>query len=179
MTTNNHYFLKKRDSRSKKLFPVILFIIIYLSCTIFLSYKFCTEYFRYDTYINGMGCSFLTSDEALKRINSDIGKTTITYLFDDKTEQTTYSTYGIKLKNTDELDQWLKEQYKHPKSLNYTLSNLYVNEKKLKEHLLTFPNFKEISNNNILFKKEYEYVLTSLKSGCTTIDFRETTNTMS
>lgn len=184
--------------------PIVIFvctIIIILLAVFFGIYT--TKAFKYETYINGVNCSFLNLNGAVKKLEDKINNSKITLKFMEGKEYTCLGTYfDIKLDNKKEIEKLLFEQKEgsSSESKKYDVPNLYsVNEKKVKNYLKSLSIFKsemkkpknaylELDKNNRMVVKQEEYgnelkledtcnfMISELKQGKTTIDFKTITN---
>lgn len=184
--------------------PIVIFIctIIILLLTIFFGI-YTTKAFRYETYINGVNCSFLNMNGTVKKLEDKINDSKITLLFTENKEYTCLGSYfEIKLENYKEIEKILFEQQEENaiSSKNYNIPDLYsVDENKVKNYLSSLSIFKsemkkpkdaylELDENNRLvvkpeeygnelkFEDAYEFMISELQQGKTTIDFRTITN---
>ena len=176
----------------------IVLILIIASIMVILVKKT----FRYETYINGIDCSFMSVETASRKLEREMRDAGITLLFaDDKQYSCLATFFEVELNNEDTLKEILNKQIlKSEDSQEYNQVELYsVNEDKVKEYLSSLSVFRESnirkpqnatlefnSNNLLQIKPEVngneinldeacDFMVEALKKGETTIDFREIT----
>lgn len=194
--------LRRQRRRRRKILIISSILIILIGLGVFFFYQYQSQHFRKGTIINTVDCSNLTVDDAFQKINEYISSQKITYLFIDGTVIEPSSSYSIALESKTELSEILEQQNQGEKRQVYSLTNVSLDENKLKEHLLSIEyldeaNMKqpqnaylefgddnlfhivpEVLGNVIDFKAAYQLAIDTLKSGNTTIDFRSITKTL-
>lgn len=193
---------RRKRIRQRRFFTFLVILLIAILSTTIFFLKYQSEHFRKNTVINTVDCSNLTVEEAYQKINEYLANQTITYLFVDDTFSNQGALYSIQLDDTDELQEILKKQNEGEENRNFTLTNISINDLKVKEHLLTFPGLNEANmkkpenaylalgddhlfhivpetlGNEIDFEEAYQLTIDTLKAGNTTIDFRDITHTL-
>ena len=192
-----------RQQKTKVLGIVVLICTIIIFIMAIAMVKYSVKAFEYKTYINGVECSFLNLEGTTNKLERSMNNTKITLLFADNKQYTCLGTYfDIQVDNKKELENILFKQ-KEENSINekeYSIENLYkVKEEKVKQYLNSLAVFKnssqkpenaylELDKNNLLVVKSekygnelkiedaYNFMLSELKKGKTTIDFRQITN---
>ena len=191
--------------RVGKVLQIVVFIctIIILIIAILLG-MYSTKSFGYKTHINGIECSFLNVEGTIEKLEKKMNSAKITLLFADDKQYTCLGTYfDIKVDNKKEIEQTLFKQREEDSNeeKEYNISELYsLNEEKVKQYLASLAIFKntnmqkpqnaylELDKDNMLVIKQekygneikleeaYEFMITEIKKGKTTIDFRTITN---
>ena len=194
---------RRRQRRHRRRILTIFSIsLIVIALGIFFFSKYQAERFREGTIINTVDCSNLTVDEAFQKINEYLENQKITYLFIDSTVTEPSNSYSITLESKEELSEILEQQNNGEKNRTYSLTNVSLDEAKLKEHLLSIEYLDEANMQNprnaylefgddnlfhivpetlgnvIDFDEAYELAIDTLKSGNTTIDFTSITKTL-
>ena len=195
--------MKETQHENGKILTIVVFIctIIIIAIVAILVRKFSKDSFQYKTYINGVECSFLNLSSAEKKLEQNMDNSEIKLLFADDKEYTCLGAYfELKVENEDELKNIMHSQ-RSEEEKNYNVENLYsLNEDKVKEYLTSLSVFHETNvrkpenaylefdeNNQLVIKPEkygnelsldtaYKYMIKSLKSGNTVIDFKQITN---
>ena len=190
--------------RVGKILNIVVFIcVIFIFLLVFLLAFFAKDVFSYNTYINGVECSFYSIDGAKNKLERVMNNSQITLLFADNKEYTCLGAhFEIKINNLDSLEEVMKKQSENTgKETNYDLQDLFtVNEDKVKKYLQSLSIFRENNirktqnatleldkNNRLYIKPEVygneinldeacDFMIKSLKAGKTVIDFKEITN---
>ena len=193
----------KKTQKGQVLNIVVLICIVIIFLIFLLTRVFIKDTFKYSTIINGIDCSFLSINDAEKKLEKTMNNTTITMLFAEDKEYTCLGAYfDIQVNDTNSLKGALSEQKDTDKS-EYIMTDLYkIDEKKAKKYLESLAVFandnsnkepknaylewddtkqeyyieKETYGNKLTIENAYNYLLNSLKSGQTVIDFREVTD---
>ena len=193
----------KRTEIGKVLNIVVLICVIIIFLGIVLFTLFVKDVFQYQTTINGIDCSFLSISKAKSKMEKVLNSSTITLTFaDNKQYQCLGAFFEFKLDSTDALRETMKEQKNGENKELYSLPNIYeIDEEKVREYLSTLSVFNdknttkpknaylkydkekkqyyiepEVYGNEIKLDEAVDYMINALKSGKTTIDFREITN---
>lgn len=195
--------MKKTQCENAKVLTIVVFIctIIVIALVAIFIRKFSKDSFQYKTYINGVECSFLNLNSTAKKLEQNMANSEIKLLFADDKEYTCLGAFfELKVDNEDELKNIMYSQ-KGEEEKEYNIENLYtLNEDKVKEYLLSLSVFHETNvrkpenaylelnkDNQLVIKPEkygnelsldtaYKYMIKSLKSGNTVIDFKQITN---
>lgn len=193
----------KKTQKGQVLNIVVLICIVIIFLIFLLTRVFIKDTFKYSTIINGIDCSFLSINDAEKKLEKTMNNTTITMLFAEDKEYTCLGAYfDIQVNDTNSLKGALSEQKDTDKN-KYIMTDLYkIDEKKAKKYLESLAVFandnsnkepknaylewddtkqeyyieKETYGNKLTIENAYNYLLNSLKSGQTVIDFREVTD---
>lgn len=191
-----------KKQRVGRVLNIVVFICALLTfLLVFLLGFFAKDVFSYNTYINGVECSFYSVDGAKNKLDKYMNNATLTLLFADDKEYTCVGSHFEFKSNTEKIGELLKNQNDDETSKNYTLEDLFnLNEGKVKEYLSSLSVFKESNirkpqnatlewnkDNKVYIKPEvygnelniedaYNFMLKELKSGKTIIDFRQITN---
>lgn len=191
-------------NKSSKMLQIVIFICTVL-IVIFaiLATMYSTKAFQYKTYINGIECSFLNIESAVDKLERKMNSAKLTLIFADNKQYTCLGTYfEIKVNNKEELENTLFKQKEEDTNTQktYNITELYsINEQKVKEYLSSLGVFKMEMNepqnaylefdgkNSVIIKPEkygnklnledaYNFMISELKKGETTIDFRKITD---
>lgn len=192
--------IKQENAKALKILVFICTILIFAIMAFFIRI-FSRDTFQYNTYVNGVECSFLNIESASAKLAQNMSSSEIKLLFaDDKTYTCVGSYFEIEVENTEELRKIIISQSGNEEK-SYTIENLYtLNEDKVKEYLSGLSIFHESNirkpenaylelddNNQLVIKSEqygnelsldtaYKYMIKAIKAGQTTIDFRDITN---
>lgn len=189
--------------RVGKVLNIVVFICaLLIFLLVFLLGFFTKDVFSYNTYINGVECSFYGVDGAKSKLDKYMNNSTLTLLFADDKEYTCVGSHFEFKSNTEKIEELLKNQNDDEEaSKNYILEDLFtINESKVKEYLSSLSIFRksnirkpqnatlewnkenqvyiksEVYGNEISLDDAYEFMLKELKSGKTVIDFKQITN---
>lgn len=145
---SNSYNKKESGLRWFFYSVAILFGIIALA---FLIQKFRESYFEYGTTIQGVDCSFLTAEEATKRVEREINEKTVTIQLIDNQYTVNYETFGFQITATDEVEEILATEHRNNSKEHFLTDSVTIDEQKLREWLESIPDLKaenmEISQN--------------------------------
>lgn len=191
-----------RQRVGKVLSFVILVCIVLILIIAAIMVILIKKTFRYETYINGIDCSFMSVETASKKLEREMRDAGITLLFaDDKKYSCLATFFDVELNNTDMLKEILNKQIlKTEDSQKYNQVELYsVNEDMVREYLSSLSVFKEsnirkpqnatlefnsknllqikpeVNGNEINLDEACKFMVEALKKGETTIDFRKIT----
>lgn len=195
---------KRKQQKSQKIKPfAFVFCLVPVALMLFISIcgikMFKNEHYTYNTFINGVDCSWLSVKEAKEKINSHLRSQSISFIFPEENYTFPASTVDLKLTDTYELETILENQRNGSKIRDYQLeSALFVDTDKLLKDVfhnidsvkeenmktpksayltLTKDNFFEIVPEEIGYLIDFDqaYLLASdcLRLGKTTIDFSE------
>lgn len=182
---------------------VLVCTIILLAVLAFLVRTFSKNSFQYNTYINGVECSFLTVNSAKNKLEQNINNSEITLIFADDKEYTCLAAYfEIEVADEEELRKIILAQAMgETDEKEYDIENLYsVNEEIVEDYLSSLSVFNESNirspenaylelndDNQLVIQEEqygnelsleaaYEYMISALEAGETVIDFTGITN---
>ena len=135
-----------KDLRNKteqiQIFVIVLLLtLISINCVCYFTI---TRFLR-NTEIGGISCEFLTQEEAIEKINTEIGKEIITFSFSDgKTFDVTFKQLGAQVDET-YITQIFDQQHAEPKSSRrYSLNGfILVDVEKLMEIFKQIPELQE------------------------------------
>ena len=193
-----------RQQRVGKVLSIVIlvcitFIILLATILVILAKRT----FRYETSINGIDCSFMSVETASKKLEKEMNSATVTLLFADDREYTCLGAFfEIALSNEKSLQEILNEQIiQREDSKAYEQVELYsINEDKVKEYLSSLSVFREskvrkpqnaylewneknllyiepeVYGNEINYEEACNFMISALKKGETTIDFRKISN---
>ena len=191
-------------NKSSRMLQIVIFICTVL-IVIFaiLAAMYSTKAFQYKTYINGIECSFLNIESTVDKLERKMNSAKLTLIFADNKQYTCLGTYfEIKVSNKDELQNTLFKQQEEDTNTQktYNITELYsINEQKVKEYLSSLGIFKtemyepedaylefdgkesviikpEKYGNKIELENAYDFMVSELKKGETTINFKEITD---
>ena len=189
---------KKQKGKVLNIVVLICMVIIFL--IFILTIMFMRDTFHYSTSINGIDCSFLNINDAMKKLEKTMNSTQITFLFADNKEYTCLGAYfNFEVNSANPLLGILSTQKDTDENKKeYNLTDLYkVDEDVAKEYLGSLSVFtnenssKEPVNaylewddekskfyivpeeygNKLDFEEAYNYLLSALRNGKTVIDF--------
>lgn len=192
-----------KKQRVGKVLNIVVFVCaILVFLLVFLLGFLAKDVFSYNTYINGVECSFSSVDGAKNKLEKHMNNATLTFYFADDKEYTCIGSHFEFKTNVEQINDVLKSQnLEQNASKNYTLENLFtVNEDKVKEYLSSLAIFKESNirkpqnaklewnnknqvyivpekeGNELSLEDAYNFMLQELKEGKTEIDFKQVTN---
>ena len=190
-----------RTGKVLNIVVLICVIIIFLGIVLFT--LFVKDVFQFQTTINGIDCSFLSISSAKSKMEKVLNSSTITLLFaNDKKYECLGAYFEFKVDGTDALRETMKEQKDGENRELYNLPNIYkIDEEKVTEYLSSLSVFNEKNNikpqnaylqweeetksyyiepevygNELELETAIDYMMNALRSGKTTIDFRDITN---
>ena len=192
--------MRQRVGRVLNIVVFICAILIFL--LVFLLGFFTKDVFSYNTYINGVECSFNSVDGAKNKLDRYMNNSTLTLLFADDKEYNCIGSHFEFKSNPEKIQGLLKNQNGDEEiEKNYTLEELFeINESKVKEYLSSLSIFRnnnirkpknatlqwnknnqlyietEIYGNEISLEDAYAFMVKELKRGNTVIDFKQITN---
>src|SRR5699024_3275226 len=103
----------KKTQKGQVLNIVVLICIVIIFLIFLLTRVFIEDTFKYSTIINGIDCSFLSINDAEKKLEKTMNNTTITMLFAEDKEYTCLGAYfDIQVNDTSSLKGALSEQKK-------------------------------------------------------------------
>lgn len=193
--------LRERAGRVMQIVVLICGLIILMLMVLAVNYS--TKAFQYKTYINGIECSFLNIEGTIDKLERKMNTSKLTLIFADNKQYVCLGTYfDIKVDNRKDIENTLfnqrEEDNNEEKTYNFT--QLYtINEKKVKEYLSSLGIFKtemqepkdaylefdgkssvvikeEVYGNKINIDEACEHMISELKKGSITIDFRKITD---
>lgn len=192
-----------KKQRVGKVLNIVVFVCaILVFLLVFLLGFLAKDVFSYNTYINGVECSFSSVDGAKNKLEKHMNNATLTFYFADDKEYTCIGSHFEFKTNVEQINDVLKSQnLEQNASKSYTLENLFtVNEDKVKEYLSSLAIFKESNirkpqnaklewnnknqvyivpekeGNELSLEDAYNFMLQELKEGKTEIDFKQVTN---
>ena len=194
---------KKQKGKVLNIVVLICMVIIFL--VFVLTIMFMKDTFHYSTSINGIDCSFLNINDAMKKLEKTMNSTKITFLFAEDKEYTCVGAYfNFELNSANPLLGILsKQKVNDENKKEYNLTDLYnVDEEIVKSYLSSLSIFTdkstnkepvnaylewdedksefyivpEVYGNKLDFDEAYNYLLNALRNGKTVIDFREITD---
>ena len=194
---------KKQKGKVLNIVVLICMVIIFL--VFVLTIMFMKDTFHYSTSINGIDCSFLNINDAMKKLEKTMNSTKITFLFADDKEYTCVGAYfDFEVNSANPLLGILsKQKVNDENKKEYNLTDLYnVDEEVAKNYLSSLSIFTdkstnkepvnaylewdedksefyivpEVYGNKLDFDEAYKYLLNALRNGKTVIDFREITD---
>ena len=194
---------KKQKGKVLNIVVLICMVIIFL--VFVLTIMFMKDTFHYSTSINGIDCSFLNINDAMKKLEKTMNSTKITFLFADDKEYTCVGAYfDFEVNSANPLLGILsKQKVNDENKKEYNLTDLYnVDEEIAKNYLSSLSIFTdkstnkepvnaylewdedksefyivpEVYGNKLDFDEAYKYLLNALRNGKTVIDFREITD---
>ena len=192
-----------KKQRVGKVLNIVVFVCAVLAfLLVFLLGFLAKDVFSYNTYINGVECSFYSVDGAKNKLERHMNNATLTLSFADDKEYTCVGSHFEFKSNAEQISELLKTQNTEENSSNnYTIEDLFsVNEDKVKEYLSSLAVFKEtnirkpqnarlewndknqvyivpeVEGNELSLDDAYKFMLKELKSGKTVIDFKQVTN---
>ena len=194
---------KKQKGKVLNIVVLICMVIIFL--VFVLTIMFMKDTFHYSTSINGIDCSFLNINDAMKKLEKTMNSTKITFLFAEDKEYTCIGAYfNFELNSANPLLGILsKQKVNDENKKEYNLTDLYnVDEEIVKSYLSSLSIFTdkstnkepvnaylewdedksefyivpEVYGNKLDFDEAYNYLLNALRNGKTVIDFREITD---
>lgn len=195
----------KKKQNGKVLNIVVLICIVIIFLIFVLTIMFIKDTFHYSTSINGIDCSFLNINDAIKKLEKTMNSTKITFLFADDKEYTCVGAYfDFEVNSANPLLGILSKQKDSDENKKeYNLTDLYnVDEEVAKNYLNSLSIFTdkntnkepvnaylkwdednsefyivpEVYGNKLDFNEAYNYLLNALRNGKTVIDFREITD---
>ena len=195
----------KKKQNGKVLNIVVLISIVIIFLIFVLTIMFIKDTFHYSTSINGIDCSFLNINDAIKKLEKTKNSTKITFLFADDKEYTCVGAYfDFEVNSANPLLGILSKQKDSDENKKeYNLTDLYnVDEEVAKNYLSSLSIFTdkntnkepvnaylewdednsefyivpEVYGNKLDFNEAYNYLLNALRNGNTVIDFREITD---
>ena len=195
----------KKKQNGKVLNIVVLICIVIIFLIFVLTIMFIKDTFHYSTSINGIDCSFLNINDAIKKLEKTMNSTKITFLFADDKEYTCVGAYfDFEVNSANPLLGILSKQKDSDENKKeYNLTDLYnVDEEVAKNYLSSLSIFTdkntnkepvnaylkwdednsefyivpEVCGNKLDFNEAYNYLLNALRNGKTVIDFREITD---
>ena len=195
----------KKKQNGKVLNIVVLICIVIIFLIFVLTIMFIKDTFHYSTSINGIDCSFLNINDAIKKLEKTMNSTKITFLFADDKEYTCVGAYfDFEVNSANPLLGILSKQKDSDENKKeYNLTDLYnVDEEVAKNYLSSLSIFTdkntnkepvnaylkwdednsefyivpEVYGNKLDFNEAYNYLLNALRNGKTVIDFREITD---
>ena len=195
----------KKKQNGKVLNIVVLISIVIIFLIFVLTIMFIKDTFHYSTSINGIDCSFLNINDAIKKLEKTMNSTKITFLFADDKEYTCVGAYfDFEVNSANPLLGILSKQKDSDENKKeYNLTDLYnVDEEVAKNYLSSLSIFTdkntnkepvnaylkwdednsefyivpEVYGNKLDFNEAYNYLLNALRNGKTVIDFREITD---
>ncbi len=195
----------KKKQNGKVLNIVVLICIVIIFLIFVLTIMFIKDTFHYSTSINGIDCSFLNINDAIKKLEKTMNSTKITFLFADDKEYTCVGAYfDFEVNSANPLLGILSKQKDSDENKKeYNLTDLYnVDEEVAKNYLSSLSIFTdkntnkepvnaylkwdednsefyivpEVYGNKLDFNGAYNYLLNALRNGKTVIDFREITD---
>lgn len=107
--------------------------------------RFSETHFLWKTMIDGVNCSFLSVDEAVKEINSQKGNHLVTFVFSNGEKyDVTFQQLGIQV-NTTKIEDIFKQQHLNPKELKTYNENVLslTSTEFLRSYLMKFPELQE------------------------------------
>lgn len=144
---------KKYRRYNRKLRNAITFLIILaISVPLFLAiaFKFMQNHFMYNTYIEGVDCSFLTVEQSVQEIKDTLSKKKLFLKFaNNKQYEVSYGELDVQIANSEELYKILSEQNLlnfQPKEY-YLNSAFAINQTKLINYL---KNIEELQPENMM-----------------------------
>ena len=194
---------KKQKGKVLNIVVLICMVIIFL--VFVLTIMFMKDTFHYSTTKNGIDCSFLNINDAMKKLEKTMNSTKITFLFAEDKEYTCVGAYfNFELNSANPLLGILsKQKVNDENKKEYNLTDLYnVDEEIVKSYLSSLSIFTdkstnkepvnaylewdedksefyivpEVYGNKLDFDEAYNYLLNALRNGKTVIDFREITD---
>ena len=194
---------KKQKGKVLNIVVLICMVIIFL--VFVLTIMFMKDTFHYSTSINGIDCSFLNINDAMKKLEKTMNSTKITFLFAEDKEYTCVGAYfDFEVNSANPLLGILsKQKVNDENKKEYNLTDLYnVDEEVAKNYLSSLSIFTdkntnkepvnaylewdedksefyivpEVYGNKLDFDEAYNYLLNALRNGKTVIDFREITD---
>ena len=195
----------KKKQNGKVLNIVVLICIVIIFLIFVLTIMFIKDTFHYSTSINGIDCSFLNINDAIKKLEKTMNSTKITFLFADDKEYTCVGAYfDFEVNSANPLLGILSKQKDSDENKKeYNLTDLYnVDEEVAKNYLSSLSIFTdkntnkepvnaylkwdednsefyivpEVYGNKLDFNEAINYLLNALRNGKTVIDFREITD---
>ena len=195
----------KKKQNGKVLNIVVLICIVIIFLIFVLTIMFIKDTFHYSTSINGIDCSFLNINDAIKKLEKTMNSTKITFLFADDKEYTCVGAYfDFEVNSANPLLGILSKQKDSDENKKeYNLTDLYnVDEEVAKNYLNSLSIFTdkntnkepvnaylkwdednsefyivpEVYGNKLDFNEAYNYLLNALRNGKTVIDFRGITD---
>lgn len=155
---------KKVRKKSNKLLIIGLILILVVGVVLVGVYEFSQTHFGRTT-IQGVDCSWISTEDAKERIEDSIGKTEVTFTIGGKTYTATYDELGVEV-NSDKLGQLLESQNFFGQN-EFSLENgVSTNEEKVIYFLSSIPEFQEenvvkpqnayirFDGNNFVIEKE-------------------------
>ena len=127
---------KKQKGKVLNIVVLICMVIIFL--IFILTIMFMRDTFHYSTSINGIDCSFLNINDAMKKLEKTMNSTQITFLFADNKEYTCLGAYfNFEVNSANPLLGILSTQKDTDENKKeYNLTDLYkVDEDVAKEYL--------------------------------------------
>ena len=192
-----------KDKSSRMLQIVIFICTTMIIIFAILAGRYSTKAFQYKTYINGIECSFLNIESTVDKLERNMNNARLTLIFADNKQYVCLGTYfDIKVNNKQEIENTLFKQKEEDTNQEkiYTITELYsINQEKVKEYLSSLGVFKtemkepkdaylefdgensviikpEQYGNKINLEEAYNFMISELKKGETTIDFRKITD---
>lgn len=131
------------QKRNRKIIDFLI-IVIALICVVYMII-FLSTHFLGNTLIGGVDCSYLTADEAVKKVKEETSKKTCSFYFDDDSvEHPTYEEVGLTF-NKKMFKELMNEQHIHFWSAReYNINKVsYFDKDALKEYLKQLPEMQK------------------------------------
>lgn len=188
--------LKRKKRMTIFYFTSLLLLIILLG--IFALSLFHRSHFRNGTTIDGVDCSWLTTQEAYSKLNEQLKEKEVSFIFVDAKYYFRGDSFGLTIPSTTELESFLAMQKSQQKRY-FSSSQFTLDEGKLKDILKSIPNLDstkmipsqdasivieddlltlvpEVTGNYIDFDEAYHLASSSFRSGYTSVDFSNITD---
>lgn len=148
-------YAKKRKRCISKKNARRLLVVAFVAIVIVAIVKFCNEHFYFNTYINGVNCSFLTVDKAAEKIQQNLNDRVIAIKVNETQSYfVTGDSFGLRITDFEELAHFLESQKKGSYNLKYEytlVETVKVDTDKIRCYL---SSIDELQIKNMIWPKD-------------------------